>query len=461
MSEVMVWFKKQSHWLALLLVGALLIRIWTISGYQSVFIDTDLGRDLKEISNIQAGNLVWLGPWLGPGLHASSSYYYLFYPAVAMSDGQIKSMIDCNLLIAVLSLGLLGILATKAYRLGGVLLTSFIGLLPMITSNVLHPGNGYTYIFFILLCLSFLWFKTPLFLGSGAAGMAVALHPASGFLPLLLFAEWWQRGKSWKTALVSGFTYLLPLAPLIAFEIITKGYVIRSFLARPSTNGISLQLSLDNAVTLSDLLGMKLWLWIGLIVLSSWLAYREKQLQYRVWLGICLGLTGFTFLFDNLLGRYLFGVALLNAFVIGIILIQKRWSQVLLFVLLIALVFNSPLLKPLPPVERNLYQLESVADQIVDQQLLNQQKKVAVVAVMTAGTEVPQADDYRFLLRNRGYSVVETTDHQQAEQLLLVIEVPDFNWQKWSTWELESFGTKEVTKVVEIDGMKMIVFERR
>jgi hypothetical protein len=295
---------------------------------------------------------------------------------------------------------------------------------------------------------------------SAAAGMALALHPASGFLPLFLLLEWWRRGHHLKSAIINAVVFALPLAPLIAFEVITKGFVIRSFLARPSTNGIQLQLTLGNVSLMSDLLGLPIWAWLGLISLTGWLVWKMKDAQTSAWFSLSIGLIGMTLLLQNVLGRYLFGVALLSIFVISIVLVQKKWGQLLLALVLISLWLQSPFFNPHIEVERNASWLEHMANEVQTIQTIDPDKKIAVVAVMTENTEVPQADDYRFLLRNRGYTVVETTEHHLAEQLVMIVEVPGFDWAQWSTWEVESFGEKTLRNVTKIKNTQVIVFDR-
>lgn len=134
--------------------------------------------------------------------------------------------------------------------------------------------------------------------------------------------------------------------------------------------------------------------------------------------------------------------------------------MVLLIFLVIALFLKSPVFNPAKLADRTIFRVEAIADVVDQRQLIDKSKKVAVVAAITPNTEVPQADDYRYLLRNRGYEVTETVDNSQADVLIMFIEVEDFDWENWSNWGIEQFGLKKVDKIVTQDGATIVVFEK-
>jgi hypothetical protein len=452
----MNWWRSPAVLLVLVLIS--LLCVWTISGYDSVYIDTDVGRDLKEISNIQRDKYVWLGPWIGPGLHASSVYYYLYYPGVWLSSGVVSSLITTNLVIAVISFALLGWPLIQRYHWQGAVLLLWIGLLPMVVQNVLHPGNGFTYLFFALASVGLLWFQKSLWLGSLLAGLAAGLHPAAGFLPGLIALEWWRRGRSWLAAALAPLAFLLPFAPLIAFEIITRGYIVRKYLEHRSTNGIALEFSLENVNLVANLLGLNLVTATGLLLLASVVVWKFRRTQDRWWwVFVCALLVGIS-LFTGLIGRYFFAVAALFALFIGLQLIRFRFGMIILLVLTMQQVLSSPLMHPYPYSGRSISDIEHTAEKISS--ILGEiHVPIGVVAALSQRTEVPQADDYRYLLRYRGYDVLDVTKHEQAQVLVMVIEVEGFSWQTWSNWEIETFGEKRVRSVTDIGDATVVVFE--
>lgn len=448
-------------WIAWLVCVTCLAFIWSLSGVNSLHFDTDLGRDLKEISNIQQGKVVWLGPWLGPGLHASSSYYYLFFPAIALTGGKVIGMVWFNLLLAVIAISYFGYYAVKKYRYAGIVGMFVLGLLPLMTDYSLHPGNGFSYMYFVLICFTAVWFNAPLSIAAFAAGFALALHPAAGFLPLFLILGWLRRGHTWKDALLSIVAYLLPLAPLIGFEVITKGYVIRSFLNKPSTHGIYITFGLLNAHQVSNLLGLSFTSLATFVGITGFQAYRDKVRSKKLWYFVMLALFIFVLFFQNLVARYLFAIAIMVSFTVVVFFMQYKATTLLLVAAAITLFIRSPLFYPVPETARSIQKVESIADYIKERELIDKNKKIAVVSAVTEKTEVPQADDYRFLLRNRGYTILEVTEHEKAEQLLYVIEVPNFQWDLWSNWEIESFGDKTLRSVEKInENVTVVVFEK-
>ncbi len=459
-------FRKQLHillpWLLLTASLIFLSFVWRSSGIDSVSFDTDLARDLKEISTIQLGTVVWLGPWLGPGLHASSAYYYLFYPAIALSGGKVASMVWFNLVLGLLAVGYFGLYAVKKHRFVGVIGVLALSLSPVITENILHPGNGFSYIYFVLISITALWFDSSFILACFAAGCAVALHPAAGILPFFLLIRWWNRGHTWKDAVLGGVAATLPLAPLIAFEAITKGYIIRSFLSKPSSNGIFIQFGLENARQIGSLIGFSL---LPLVICMGIASFQMKQTKIKfilAWLYTTLALFGFVLFFQNVLWRYLFAYAVLAIFTIVVMFMRQKVTTLVLVGIAVLFLARSPLLHPPQKATRTIAQVEATADYLKEKHLLSYDKKIAVVAALSADTQVPQADDYRFLLRNRGYTVVDTTENQTADQLLYVLEVPDFNWEQWSTWEIEQFGSKKLVATDTFDHkIRFAVFERK
>lgn len=453
--------RKHSVWILLVCVLGLLFKIFTVNSFNTIFFDTDIARDLKEISNIQEGRTVWLGPRLAPGLHASSIYYYLFYPSIILSGGKISGMFVFNFLIGFASLSLFGFFATQKYKIFGALMTLVMGLFPIFFSHISHPGNGFTYIYFSLLSLSFTWFEFPLFLGSLFAGFAIALHPAAVFLMPFLLYEYWRRKAKWTTVMSGMICFLFPLLPLIGFELITKGYIIRNYVSNPSTNNISLHFTLTNFEKISQLLGVPS---IGLFILlgvAGIIVWQQKSKRLSAWYSISLLTIVFILFFQNVLHRYLFTIAIIVMFPILISFIKNKLSTLLLIILGIYLLFHSPLFNQKPIASRNIEEIEKVADFISESNHIHSNDTLAVVAALTPQTEVPQADDYRFLLRNRGYKVVEVTENALADTLIMIVEVPGFDWKSWSNWELESFGEKEVRKVENIGTITIVFFNKK
>jgi signal transduction histidine kinase len=206
---------------------------------------------------------------------------------------------------------------------------------------------------------------------------------------------------------------------------------------------------------------LSLLILVALLGVTAYQMAREKGKAEKVWFALTLLLFFSILFFQNMLWRYLFATAIMVIFSIIVTFMKRKTTALLLVVVAIVLFAGSPLFNPAPKSARTLKEIESIADHVLESSLVDKDKRLAVVSAVTEKTEVPQADDYRFLLRNRGYTVLEVTEHAQAELMLYVIEVSDFKWQDWSNWEIESFGDKKLSRVEKLDeNLTLVMYER-
>jgi uncharacterized membrane protein len=440
-----------------LLLGILLF-FWSRIGFEQLYLDTDLGRDLYELSNIAEGKTVWLGPRLSAGLHASPIYYYLLYPGLVLSGGDARSLMVSTLALGIVAIGTFAYFAYSKWNTPGLLAAAIFGLLPWWKSIVVHPGNGYTYAIWLFLGLTGLWFGVPIFFSALGIGLAVAYHPAALFALPILFYEWWKRGHSLIQGLFAVIGLALPWAPIIVFEVITKGYMTRSWLSDPSASvSWSGAFSLDlirQAVSFSGV--PTLILLIGFCVVAC-----MSKTKMRWWMGLTLlGMSFFT-LVQPLPYHYLLGITTLFWFSCIVALVQQKWGSLVIGVAVVIVGFSALTTPPLAIAERSIPKMERVIEHLYKSYPLDRTKKIAVVAALTKNVEVPQADDYRFFLRMDGYTVLDPTEYAQADILIEFIEVPGFDWQHWSTWEIEQFGEKKLMYQTRQENIDIIVFEKR
>src|SRR5690606_6722122 len=151
------------------------------------------------------------------------------------------------------------------------------------------------YISFILLFSVFAWYKKHVAFSSLSLGIAIALHPASAVLLPILIYEWWQHKKYIKNALIIIAGLLISWLPIILFEIMTKGFLIRQFLIL-RTDTVELAFSLQPLLlfqTLSDLP-------IFLFLILSGLTYHYSESRAKVWLLLTIGGIAITCFFSGL-----------------------------------------------------------------------------------------------------------------------------------------------------------------
>lgn len=432
--------------------------IWFRGGYSGIFLDTDLGRDLSELSNLMDYKIVWLGPRLSAGFPASPIYYYTFFPVLWLAQGDARSLILFNMVLAIVALGIFTLYGWRAWGKKVLLATWVLALSPWWSSTAIHPGNGYTYIFWLFGGLSLLWFEAPLFITSLLIGLAIAHHPAAVFvLPLLAFEVWRRRTKIKLVLQVPLIMVglLLPWVPILAYEAITKGYLLRQFLANPETT-YYFQLGFSNLEEMSLLSGLSFVAWLGLWFLSYFLA--PKRL--KVWFGLAsLGLVSLSCV-SALPSHYLLGVVTLTWFIMVLSFVQSKLGCIVLAVVLVAFI-TLQIMSGIPPTAtRSIPSVENTVDTLISQNVVRPDAQIAVVSVMTMEAEVPQADDYRFFLRQRGFEVLDVANYAQANALIMFIEEPNFPWQTWSSWETDQFGDKKQVFERNLNGTNVVVYQK-
>lgn len=433
-----------------------LVLVWSRSGFNNVDIDTDLGRDLTELSNIWQGKVVWLGPRLSPGLHASSSYYYLFYPFVWLAGGNVRGLFVGSLLLSAIALGWFGYELVNEFGLRAILAVIVIGISYWWDRISFHPGNGFTFATFAFAGLVSLYFNYPLWLSSLLIGMGLAFHPTTAFILPLLIYQWWAHKNRWKELVGIVIGLSLPSAPLIAFEIITKGYVIRNFLAHLNPV-IQQALHAGNIATLASFLNLSFGLFVGGWIL---LGLRVKK-RLRVWYWLMTIELPFFVLLTGFSGIYMFAVAAACQFILTVQLLnEKQLGLGLLVAWGIIGATKVGTFVGSPFKVRPLYEIEQAAYLAINSPMLNKNEPMAVVAAISPDTKVPVADDYRFLLRVAGYQVVDSTNYDDAKQLVMFVEVPGFDWQSWSNWELDQFGKRLLVQQISSADTQIMIFNK-
>lgn len=451
---VKVEFKK---YLLLVVAIIFLVYVWLRGGLNKLYLDTDIARDLSEISKLWVGQkVIWLGPRFSIGLHSSPLYYYLFFIPIFLSRGSAHSIIIFNVLLATSALFLLGYLSIKKYRFTGILIPIFLGLMPWWQEIAIHPGNGFTYAIFLLGFLTTLWFKLPIIFSSFLLGISMSMHPTAVFgLPILLF-ELFKGRYSLKSRLVAIFVFILPFVPLIAFEFVTKGYWFKQWLVRPNY-GVDLDFNFSNMINFLKVSGINLA--VGLIVFIF--VFKTSRKRERTWLGLGVVCLIVFSLFGILPRHYFFGVAIIIWFITSLVFVKKRLGKVFLF--LITLYFLVTIfISPKPAIsDRSISRIEGAVENLVKSGKIDKSDKLAVVSLKTSDTKTPQADDYRYFLRVRGFLVEEVSNYANANKLIIFVEKEDLNWENWNSWETDQFGERLKPEIVNTDGILIAIYPKK
>lgn len=426
-------------------------------GLGTLYFDTDMGRDLYELSNLWIGkSIIWLGPRLSAGIHASPVYYYLFYPALYLGRGNPNSLVILNLFIVSVLLCTFGYLATKKWGTRGILGMISIGLLPWFIIISKHFGNGYTYAYILMLGLSLLYFNFPIWLSGLLVGLSISFHPASFFAIPLLIYECIRRKEKLSAYIVLVLVLVLPWVPIITFEIITKGYISRHWLTNPAV-GLNISPNLSNLSTMGSFMGIHYLL----LIISVLFIFLFSNKRLRVWLTLSgLGIIFFTILHTSQSHYFLGLTSILSFILITAILELSDKNRTITVLLAIFIAINLLNYRVPQTATRNINTISTLVDKIDSAQLIPKESKLAIVAILDKETKVPQADDYRALLRFKGYTVLDPDLYNQADLLIIFVEQKDFDWKKWSSWEIDRFGTKKFNSELSVDGIRLVIYTR-
>lgn len=428
--------------------------LWLTQGFLTVGIHADLARDLFELSNLWIGRIVWLGPHLSAGFPVSPLYYYLLFPGLILSRGNAYSIIVSHALFALLPLVLLVWFQRPKPLWQNTVTILPLAFAPWWITAATHPWNGHMYIAWALLFCILAWEKKHFFLIAISLGIATAIHPAATLLLPVLIYEWWLRDNKLKNALFSLIGIFAPWTPIFLFEMITKGYLTRQFLLL-RTQTIQWNFSPLSLWLVASLLDLSKTLFIILILLTLFFARRRTL----IWLTLLSLGTLPLILFSGLHDYYFLGIAT-ALFFIEVKTFSRNFIGQLLLLTVITFYVISLYQTPLTFSERSFAQQQTIVEQSIEKFRLEKEKQYAVVSIIDELNSAPQADDYRFFLRMKGYQVVNADQHAQAEKLLLFIEPQNFDWQHWSHWSLDTFGERKVEQVQKVNGITIIEFQR-
>lgn len=440
------------YFLTLLLLG--LFILWTYIGIAQSGVHVDLARDLNEISNIWIKKIVWIGPMTSANFPTPPIYYYLLFPLLFLSGGNGLSVIVSHTLFALLALGFFAYFQAKSF-VSTTLVILTIGLSPWwITSSVL-PWNGHMYVSWVFMALTSLYFKAPIFLSATLFGISISINPVAAFALPILFYEWWVKNSRIKNLIYIILGLLLPWTPILIFELITKGFLTRGWLEHPSSAGLIFSPSFTNISLLINTIGVSQKVATFILLLAFWIG--SKREKYWI-IFVCLPLI-FLILVSTLRQYYLFGLVCALFFTVVTIFSSKTIGRIILIILIIGY-FQTISIPQISFSGRSIPRLSSIVDTFIQNDHLDKDKKYAVVSVIDLQNSSPQADDYRFFLRMRGFNVAGIDEYPKADRLLVFVEVPNFTWQNFEDWHIQRFGKRKLISSQNIDGIEIVTYGR-
>lgn len=429
--------------------------LWAYKGIAETGIHVDLARDLNELSNLWVHQMVWLGPMTSANFPASPIYYYLLFPGLYLSGGNGLSIVVSHAFFALLALGVFAYFQLKKSLASTVLVILTIGLSGWWIRSSSLPWNGHMYVAWVFLALTSLYFKKPIFISTLLFGTAIAIDLAAVLALPVLFYEWWAAKERLKKIIYISLGLLIPWAPIIIFEIITKGFLIRQWLEYPSGANLFYSPNTANITSLLNIIGLSQTAAIA-ILLVCFLIGSNRQ---RFWILFASLPLIFLALVSPLRQYYLLGLVCVSVFTIVTILSANTIGKVMLviFILLSAQAIRLP---PLIFASRSIPSMDNLVSKFIQQSNLDKSKKYAVVNIRDLQNSTPQADDYRFFLRMKGINVLNIDQYPQADMLLLFVEVANFDWLNFEDWHMQRFGSRKLLSSHSIDGVEIIIYEK-
>lgn len=450
--------------IAVLTIGLLILFLFNIStSYHmpaSYNYDSDFGRDLLRMTEIIHGKPTLIGPQLSfAGLHMAPYSFYIFAPFLLLGNFDHRMILYVNALFFVIGFIVLYTLIRKYWNQSYAILSIlWLATSPFIILAARSPGNGFSYLILLYLLLFILFmFKKFSFIASGflgfLSGVMVNFHPVNVLvsLPIQLAKIVMMTDKSFTklrlvVIILTGF--IISFAPVLLFDL-KHNFVITKYLFDPkqyanffsqSTTHTSF---LQKVITLNqstfEFLSLTL---LGLFAVTAILFFFQKKKMYTSIFVIATVNVVFLFLLGQGAIHYFFPTFVLLQLLLLVLMAENKRRTIILLILVLLnlIVFPYRLYQP----ARNLFQVEQTFNQIIQSNTIPRESLNIVLINDTHLSKVGY--EYRYLLEKNGYHVDDEYSYQSSQNLLLISEKGNIDWQKETSWELEQFGNKTLVK---------------
>lgn len=426
----------------------------------------DFARDVFDITRISQGKMMLVGPKLTfGGIYSGPYYYYLLLPIFALSNYSINALLYFNTTLFALALGFLFYELSKRFSI----YKSILGVLVILFSPFYliasrNPSNAFTYIPFLLVFITILYFhkitKPRQFLTLGIfAGILITFHLVVGsvilFTSLLLLTDIKKRRDV--------FWYFLgfPIAflPLILFEfkhnfiMLKNTFIDKSYLLWIKNSNIPGGITgkknpLENFVFISQAM-QKFTIASPLILFFltgiKHFSHKFKGKDSLLLLSSLLSLVFLAlFMRFQFIYHYLFATILLLLFTTVIIFLRQKW-HVLLIILLAFELTSIP--QEIYDNSWRTYQVfEQAVDHVLKNKLLLKGENFNVIQVTEPDLLSPNGFEYRYNLQRHGFKPTSEFEYKTSKKLLIFSEKPEYDIKKLDSWESREFGNEFLAK---------------
>lgn len=426
----------------------------------------DFSRDLYEILKITRGDFTLLGPKLTfGGLYTGPYQFYLFAPIFWLTNANINALLSFNVLLFVAALGYFTLKSYQKYGLiKSVVASLSIGLLPLYIFASRDPSNAYTYIPFLFFLLTYIYFtdsyKWYVLIGLGfIMGVISNFHFVNFVLlpPIILILIYYTRDFKKIILFLTGF--VVAFFPLILFEVthrfimFTNTFIQKSYKAWIENKNIPGGLTgkknvFANIIYMSEQM-KKQTLFNPLIAyafLTPYLWIIKTHVKNKIFLIAALSSL---FLFASIIRfqfipHYLFSVAFFLMFTLVILLLNSRFTFLfIIFVLAELFTFPTNLYQP---AYRNPQKFEKAATYIHEHNLIQKNESFNVLQITKENLLAPIGFEYRFFLLKNGYNPDSEFLYNTSQSLLIFSEIPEYDINKFSSWEADQFGKDNFKK---------------
>lgn len=426
----------------------------------------DFARDVFDITRISQGKMMLVGPKLTfGGIYSGPYYYYLLLPILALTNYSINALLYFNTALFAIALGFLFYELSKRFSfLESIVGVSVILFSPFYIIASRNPSNAFTYIPFLLVLLTILYFykitkpKQLLFLGV-FAGILVTFHLVVGsvilFTSLLLFADLKKRRD------IVWYILGVPLAflPLILFEVkhnfvmLKNTFIDKSYLLWIKNSNIPGGITgkknpLENFIFISQ--SMQKFTVANPLILFVFAGAKHHVHRFRRkdgWLLMsCLFSVVLLALFMRFqfIYHYLFATILLLLFTTVIIFLKQKWYIFLIIFLAFEL---AHIPKEMYGNSWRKYQTyEQAVSYVLENKLLQKNENFNVIQVTEPDLLSPNGFEYRFYLQQHGLKPESEFAYKTSKKLLIFSEKPEYDIKKLDTWESREFGTEFLAK---------------
>lgn len=452
-----------------IIITLILFIVYSYRLPETLLFTSDFGRDMYQSGRIAQGDLVLIGSKMNLGGYFVGPYLYYFLAIPLFISGfDINFVLYFHALIFTGAVGFFFWAACQKIHPAKAFLAAFsIGLLPVYIQSARYPSNGYTFLAFLLILLTWVFFfnikgKFPAAAAGILAGIIFNIHPttifATGFI--FFYLVLFLKEKKLFFLFLGGF--LITFLPILAFElrhdfIMARDTFINGSYRSFTQDSNTPQFWLHKNPIISSFLffsgKFKQWVllppifYFGVMIAATAWKMKEKSNRLDLFLLISsllsfiLSMIILRFHFEE---HYFFSTLFFIVFATVIVLIRSR-----LWFLLLAIIFIEIILFPKPLYNQSKRLFSSIEQSVkfsIDQKLVTKEEPFNLIQITDAYGLVPTGYEYRFFFRKYGLYPNSEYEYKEAKKLLIFSETPYYDIDRFKMWATEEFGREYFSK---------------